>query len=121
PLLTARGTPQPRTQPLRVIVDSRAALSRTSRLVQSAREVPVLVFCTDDAAAKDVAALEDAGVRVQRVGRRNGRVDLRTVLSVLYDTGVHALLCEGGGAVAAELLALGLVDRLHAFIAPRFF
>lgn len=121
PLLTARGTPQPRTQPLRVIVDSRASLAISSRLVQTANEVPVLVFCADAAAEEHVAALEQAGVRVHRVAGRNGRVDLRTVLTVLYDSGVHALLCEGGGEMAAELLERGLVDRLHVFIAPRFF
>jgi len=120
PLLTARGTPQPRTQPLRIIVDSRARLATSSRLVRTAREVPVVVFCTTDAPEPAVAALEGAGVRVRRVASRAGRVDLRAVLRALYDDGVHALLCEGGGMMAAELLTLGLVERLQLFVAPRF-
>jgi len=120
PLLTARGTPQPRTQPLRVIVDSRAGLATTSRLVRTAREVPVVVFCAAEAPEAAVTGLEDAGVRVRRVASRDGRVDLRAVLDALYEDGVHALLCEGGGEVAAELLTLGLVERLQLFLAPRF-
>ncbi|HEU5207971.1 MAG TPA: bifunctional diaminohydroxyphosphoribosylaminopyrimidine deaminase/5-amino-6-(5-phosphoribosylamino)uracil reductase RibD [Longimicrobiales bacterium] len=120
PLLTARGTPQPRTPPLRVVIDSGASLDPGSRLVRTAHEAPVAVFCTSRAPDDAVAALESAGVRVRRVVERNGRVDVGTVLGELHAAGVHALLCEGGGVVAAELLSRGLVNRLHLFVAPRF-
>ncbi len=120
PLLTARGEPQPRTPPLRVVVDTRAAVALDSRLVRTAREVPLAVYCTDAAPARATDALAAAGVRVHRVAARGGRVDLRAVLASLCDQGVHALLCEGGGQLAAELLRLGLVHRLHLFVAPRF-
>ncbi len=120
PLLTARGEPEPHTQPLRVVVDTRASLSLESRLVRTARETPVVLYCTDAAPASAVDALVAAGVRVQRVPARAGRVDLRAVLASLYEQDVHALLCEGGGELAAELLALDLVERLHLFVAPRF-
>lgn len=120
PLLTARGTPQPRTPPLRVVLDSAASLDVSSRLVRTARDVPAAVFCTDRAPGDAVARLEAAGVRVQRVQEHNGRVDAATVLKELYAQGVGAVLCEGGGEVAAELLSRGLAHRLHLFVAPRF-
>lgn len=121
PLLTARGEPRPRTPPLRAVVDSRASLAPDSRLVRTAGDAPVVVFCTDAAPEEAVQILRAAGVRVERIAARAGRVDFASVLDWLRANGVHAVFCEGGGAVAAELLTLDRVARLHLFMAPRFF
>ncbi len=121
PLLTVRGEPQPHRQPLRVVIDTRASLSPHSRLARTARDVPVFVFCTDAAPAERVQGLEELGVRVERLPARADRVDLAAVLDALYAAGVHAVFCEGGGKIAAGLLALERVERLHLFIAPRFY
>jgi len=37
---------------------------------------------------------------------------------MLRDAGIQSLLCEGGGALGARLLADGLVDRLYWWQAP---
>lgn len=121
PLLTARGEPQPRVPPLRVVVDSQASLSADSRLARTAAEAPVVVFCTQAAPEAAVEALRARGVRVHRVPGTGARVDLVAMLRELHAEGVGALLCEGGGELAGELIARELVQRLHLFIAPRFF
>ncbi|RME72294.1 MAG: bifunctional diaminohydroxyphosphoribosylaminopyrimidine deaminase/5-amino-6-(5-phosphoribosylamino)uracil reductase RibD [Planctomycetota bacterium] len=61
--------------PLRVVVDTRARLPLTSRLVASAREAPVLVAVGRQAPAPARAALQAAGCEVLEVGggRRAGR------------------------------------------------
>ena len=62
PQLTARP-PGPRTA-LRIVVDTRASLSLASRLVRTAREVPVLVAVGPEAASADCANLQAAGCEV---------------------------------------------------------
>lgn len=120
PALTVRGRITPRSQPTRVVVDSNAALALDSRLARTAADVPVIVIAGDDAPAGRVRALEDAGVRVLRVPRVQDGVDPNAALAALRESGVHRVLCEGGGRMAASLLKAELVHRLYLFCAPRF-
>lgn len=53
------------------------------------------------------------------VVRHEGRVDLAAMMRDLRANGVRALLTEGGPALHAELLALGLLDELFVTVAPK--
>ncbi|MEN0129164.1 MAG: bifunctional diaminohydroxyphosphoribosylaminopyrimidine deaminase/5-amino-6-(5-phosphoribosylamino)uracil reductase RibD [Brevundimonas sp.] len=44
--------------------------------------------------------------------------DPHEVLRVLADRGVHHVLVEGGPTLAAAFLSAGLVDEVHAYVAP---
>lgn len=112
PQLTARGTVTPRRPPVRVVFDRRAMLNLGVQLVSTARDVPTWVVASPDAPASSVTQLEQSGVRVFRPAT------LREGLQSLREAGVHSLLCEGGGALGAKLLAEGLVDRLYWIQAP---
>ena len=112
PQLTARGAVVPRVPPVRVVFDRRAMLNDSAGLVRTARAVPTWVVASPEAPAANVSVLEQNGVRVFRsTSLAHGLRELRTV-------GIHALLCEGGGALGAKLLAEGLVDRLYWVQAP---
>jgi len=41
------------------------------------------------------------------------------VLHALGDAGLTRVYCEGGGALAASLLAAGLVDEIHLYLAGK--
>ena len=112
PQLTVRGPVTPRRAPVRVVFDRRAMLNPSALLVSSAREVPTWVMASLEAPASSVAALEQNGVRVFRPDSLSGG------LRMLRDAGVETLLCEGGGALGARLLADGLVDRLYWVQSP---
>jgi diaminohydroxyphosphoribosylaminopyrimidine deaminase/5-amino-6-(5-phosphoribosylamino)uracil reductase len=112
PRLTVRGPVTPRRPPVRVVFDRRAMLNETAELVRTAREVPTWVMASPDAPAASVASLERSGVRVSRPA------SLADALRELREAGVESLLCEGGGALGAKLLADGLVDRLYWVQAP---
>ena len=112
PQLTVRGSVVPRRPPVRVVFDRRAMLNASAQLVASANSVPTWVMASPEAPASSVAALEQNGVRVFRPQ------SLAAGLRLLRDAGIETLLCEGGGALGARLLADGLVDRLYWVQSP---
>lgn len=120
PMLTCR-LPGADRQPLRVVFDSRASLSLESQLVRTATEVPTLVFVTADAPAEKVAALEQAGVRVETVATLDRQVDTGEALRRLgsMDPPVLSLLLEGGPTLAASFVETGTIDKVMVFIAPK--
>lgn len=105
--------------PVRIVVDSRARLPLTSRLVRTARETPtwLLTLAGQDARHR---AFADAGIEVIEVAPdADGNLDLEVGAGALGDRGLTRVLVEGGGRLAAGLLRAGLVDRLVWFRAPR--
>lgn len=115
PELTCRIPGLEDRSPLRVVLDSALRLPMTSKLVQSARKVPVVVFATRD----DGDDLRAAGVEIVRVTPGvQGRPDLHAVLGELSSRGITRLLVEGGTTVEEAFLAQGLADRLEIFRSP---
>ena len=112
PLLTVRGPVTPRRPPVRVVFDRRAMLNPSAQLVSGARDVPTWVMASLEAPVSSVTALEQNDVRVFRPE------SLAAGLRMLRDAGIQSVLCEGGGALGARLLADGLVDRLYWVQAP---
>ena len=110
PQLTARTTPPPRVQPLRIVFDRSARLSSQNVLVKTARDVPTLVVTTPS--TRLPADLEQAGVG------QIAATDLEDALRHLKNRGVLSLMVEGGAGLAASFLAGNHVDRLVIFRAP---
>jgi len=121
PLLTARGTVVPRKPPARVVVDTDARLSPTSRLLATVDTVPVVIVCAGDAPSERRAALEARGARIVTAPRGPGGVELTAAIEELQRAGIRSIFCEGGGRLGAALLGADLVQRLYLFYAPRFF
>ncbi len=115
PQLTARISGKP--DPVRVIFDSRARLSPKSNLAQSARQVPVVLFCNEGAQDK-AEPLTDLGVTVLPIGVNGRGLDIEAALQILHRRGIESLLVEGGGQLAASFVTLGAVDRIEWFRAP---
>ena len=120
PMLDCRLPGLARRSPLRIVVDSRARLPLTSRLVKTAGEPPTWLVTLSGAAAKRRAAYGEAGVEVIEVeADGDGNLDLAAAARTLGDRGLTRVLVEGGGRLAAGLLRARLVDRLLWFRAPR--
>jgi diaminohydroxyphosphoribosylaminopyrimidine deaminase/5-amino-6-(5-phosphoribosylamino)uracil reductase len=121
PELTCRLPGLERHSPLRIVVDSKARLSPSSRLTGSARATPVWVICTPDApkAARDLLLAK--GVEIIEVeATPQGQVDIAAAARALGDRGLTRVLVEGGGTVAASFLKAGLVDRVSSYRAGVF-
>ena len=50
---------------------------------------------------------------------KDGRLDLKAVLSELYKKGIYSVFVECGGMLAGTLIKEGLVDEIYQFIAPK--
>jgi diaminohydroxyphosphoribosylaminopyrimidine deaminase/5-amino-6-(5-phosphoribosylamino)uracil reductase len=117
PLLTAR--PPGARVATRIVLDSRALLASSSRLVETVAEAPVLVACGSQASLEDLARLEALGCQVLVCPDESGRVSLSDLLGELGRRRMTNVLIEGGGQVLGSFFDAGLVDEVHAFIAPR--
>ncbi len=114
PELTVRLAACTGPQPRRVVLDSRQRLPETSKLVRTARELPLTVVTIEEPQTR----LTDLGVEVLQVKAAGERPELEHALERLGDLGVASVLVEGGGQVAASFLRCGLVGRVEWFRAP---
>jgi diaminohydroxyphosphoribosylaminopyrimidine deaminase/5-amino-6-(5-phosphoribosylamino)uracil reductase len=117
PRLTVRDTPG--ESPVRVVFDTKLRLPTSSRLAQTAREVPTWVVCGLDAPAAAEEELAQLGVEIMRVPEASeGRVDAAAALRLLASRGIVTMMVEGGAELAGSFLAGRLADELHCFVAP---
>jgi diaminohydroxyphosphoribosylaminopyrimidine deaminase/5-amino-6-(5-phosphoribosylamino)uracil reductase len=113
PELTCRLPGLGDRSPVRVVVDSKARLARDSKLVAGVKAVPVWLVCGE---AAETATLAAAGVEIVAApASPYGGLDLAAALAALGGRGLTRVLVEGGGRLAASLLAADLVDRLAIF------
>ena len=116
PELTCRLPGLAAHSPLRIVLDSKARLSPTSKLAKSARDTPVWLICTPAAPLAARHVLEELGVEVVEVAAESaGRVDVHVAAKALGARGLTRVLIEGGGAVGAAFLKASLVDRVSCY------
>ena len=108
PQLTVREGPVPRRPPVRVVFSRGGKLPRSSRLVATARELPVILLVMR-IEPEQRAALTEAGVLIIEVR------DLNEGLLELAARGVRSVLLEGGARIAGAALRAGSVDRIVMF------
>lgn len=115
PSLTVRGMGDV-LQPVRVVVSGRLAVPVESVLGRSAREVPVWLLHGPGAPIAAREAWQNAGaVLLECALGPGGQIDAGAAMQRLGEAGLTRVFCEGGGALAASLLAADVVDRLAVF------
>lgn len=131
------------SQPVRVVLDTRLRIPMESQLVQTAREVPVIVFCYNPDPDKK-AALEAAGVtvleakllpreeldemflqhgafQIPREELHGRHISLRNCLEQLGQRGLDSVLIEGGASIHAAALQEKCCDLVQVYVAPKLF
>ena len=116
PSLTVRGLGITQ-QPVRVVVSRRLDLPLMSQLARSAKDIPVWLCHGHDADAEKLRAWQGLGARLFPCGVDGAQLDAADILAQLGGAGLTRVFCEGGGALAASLLAQDLVDELVGFTA----
>ena len=97
---------------MRVVVDTNGRIPRDSRVFAESGKVIWAVGHNTDAESPG------RNVEVVNLPTRDGRVDLRQLISFLGRRDVHNALFEGGGSILGTLFDERLVDKVAAFVAP---
>ncbi|MBN1787249.1 MAG: bifunctional diaminohydroxyphosphoribosylaminopyrimidine deaminase/5-amino-6-(5-phosphoribosylamino)uracil reductase RibD [Sedimentisphaerales bacterium] len=105
PLLTVR--PDRGHQPLRVVLDSQLQTPADSKLVKTAKKVPVCIFTATNKKLK--------GVKTVKVGKSKGKLNLKAVLLELGRKNVQQVLVEGGEKVITSFLKQKLADEIVVY------
>jgi len=79
----------------------------------------VVIFTTNRTSNGQFEMLRARGVEI--FVHERPRVDLELMMRTLREIGVNRLMVEGGGTMNFELLKLGLVDEITAYVAPLIF
>lgn len=132
PRLDVREAPCP-IQPLRVVVDSRLAISPDARILQAPGRALVYTAIQDQAHPTRQALQQLPGVEVAvlptvaagepaQAGAREGaadKTDLAALMRDLAARGINELHVEAGEKLNGSLLRAGVVDELLVYLAPR--
>ncbi len=116
PMLTVRGLGMS-WQPVRVVCDTRLSVDPSGRLGRSARDVPLWMCHGSDAPARARENWHATGAALIECRAGADGLDIVDVLHRLGQRGLTRLFCEGGGQLAASLLAEDMVDRMVGFTA----
>ncbi len=109
PSLTVRLSGLEDRHPVRIIIDSSLSTPSDSQLGRTAGEIPVWM-CHGVNAALNGWVNTDATFIPCTLD--NGHVSLADALEKISTQGITRIFCEGGGTLAASLIAAGFVDRL---------
>jgi 2,5-diamino-6-(ribosylamino)-4(3H)-pyrimidinone 5'-phosphate reductase len=104
--------------PIKVAVVSEANLRPDSAFLTTG-PASIVIFTTRRTSKHSVSLLESLGVKVFLEDAE--KVNLPRALETLKQIGVDRLMVEGGATLNFELLRLGLVDEVTAYLAPMIF
>lgn len=120
PLLTARCRGEAPNRTLtRIVADSRLETPLGSRLVQTAREYPVLLLVGPSVTSERTAPFEKAGCEIFRSDKELHPQQLLDLLDELGRRRTTNLLVEGGSSVLGGMFDLREVDEVQVFIAAK--
>ncbi|MEZ5993297.1 MAG: bifunctional diaminohydroxyphosphoribosylaminopyrimidine deaminase/5-amino-6-(5-phosphoribosylamino)uracil reductase RibD [Planctomycetota bacterium] len=119
PQLTARGDVG--RQPLRVVIDRDLRIGLDRKLVKTAGDFPVFIYCAEDAPEEKQKQLEDAGVYLILLPKHGNKLRWHEILHDLGDRGVISTIIEGGGGLFASAFQERAIDRVKIYLAPKIF
>jgi len=101
---------------VRIVVDTNARLSPTSKLANTAQKQPVWILTAPN--TKAPATLGAKAVEAIHVPAAENGIDLSAALKILAQRGLTRIFVEGGATLAASLVKADLIDNLLWYRAP---
>ncbi|SHG80264.1 bifunctional diaminohydroxyphosphoribosylaminopyrimidine deaminase/5-amino-6-(5-phosphoribosylamino)uracil reductase RibD [Marivita hallyeonensis] len=111
PLLTVRGRDVVQ-QPVRIVVSRRLDLPQNSQMSRTVDEAPLWLCHAEDAPQEVRNLWTDLGATLIEVPLNGRQLDISALMQALGSQGLTRVFCEGGGDLAASLLAADRVDAL---------
>ncbi|KER06835.1 25-diamino-6--pyrimidinone 5'-phosphate reductase protein [Marine Group I thaumarchaeote SCGC AAA799-E16] len=114
PMLTVRYVKG--KNPVRIILDSKGTISKTSKILQSSNKIPTIIAVSKKITKRNLEKLQKFPVEIISVG--NDSVNLKSLLKKLSKKKIKTLLVEGGGTVNWEFVKQELFDELIVTLSP---
>ena len=120
PMLTSRTDKGAGRDPVRIICDTDLSIPAGSNIVKTARDIETVIAtsCND---AERKKQFTDAGCRIIKIEKKDGRIDLEKLMAELGSRGIDSILLEGGAELNWGMAKAGLVSKIQAYIAPKIF
>lgn len=112
----ARGLPP---NPIKVGVVTNAEIESHSKFLREGGG-RVVIFTTHRTSNERLTSLRSQN-NVTVFAHEGERVDLGKTMQTLRELGIERLMVEGGATLNFELIRLGLVDEVSAYLAPMIF
>ncbi|MGN0106408.1 MAG: bifunctional diaminohydroxyphosphoribosylaminopyrimidine deaminase/5-amino-6-(5-phosphoribosylamino)uracil reductase RibD [Hominilimicola sp.] len=116
PMLNCRA--ENPSNPIRIVCDSHLRIPLTSKIVQTARDIPTYIACIGGNTEK-ITALENVGAHIIKTQSKDGHTDLAELMKKLGEMQIDSVLIEGGGEIHASALKSGIVNKVQLYIAPK--
>ncbi|MFT7616847.1 MAG: diaminohydroxyphosphoribosylaminopyrimidine deaminase [Planctomycetota bacterium] len=116
PSLTVRHVKGDSPQP--VILDSHLRIGLSSKILQASDRKP-WIYCIDGSEKAKIDQLGTLGCVVVEAPSSDGLPDLDFILKDLKVRGIARVLVEGGARIHGSFFDKGLVDLVHAYVAPK--
>jgi len=107
--------------PIRIILDAKMNINPNSYVIKSANNIRTILVTgfQQDQTKKDF--LQQNNVEVWKVKTKNNKIDLRDLLSKLYENEISSVMVEAGSLLVTEFFRERLYDKVYFFIASKIF
>jgi diaminohydroxyphosphoribosylaminopyrimidine deaminase/5-amino-6-(5-phosphoribosylamino)uracil reductase len=119
PSLTTRLDHKKGKDPIRVILDTHLSIDENARVLQLDSKSDTVLVSGSPAKEAIKAKLESKGAKVVEIAKKNGLIDLDSLMDHLGKSGITSLLIEGGSRVIASSFSAGIVDKIYFFFGPK--
>jgi diaminohydroxyphosphoribosylaminopyrimidine deaminase/5-amino-6-(5-phosphoribosylamino)uracil reductase len=119
PSLTTRLKKGKGRDPFRIIVDTHLRTPRNAKVVTQHSSARTLIVTGEGVAALDSQPFQGDGVFTLACPIREGKINLKALMTRLGEMSVMSVLVEGGAAIIGSLLREKLIDKFYIFKAPR--
>lgn len=106
--------------PVRIICDTNLRTPLNSQIVLSAETIPTILACCRQDPEKE-ATYRNHGIKIIHTARKNAHVDLSDLMKQLGEMEMDSIFMEGGAELNWSALESGIVNKVHAYIAPKIF
>lgn len=102
----------------RIVIDSNLSIPTDSQVITFQPEIyPTIICTTESVSMNKIRDFELKGVKIIKSGK-DKRVDIPSLLPLLYNLGIKKILLEGGGTLNWSFIKDNLIDEMRISIAP---